>query len=64
MGWTWSGQSREVLQNYPSIANVPLLVERWPGLKEAVAAMRAGQGTQQPTSGGSPSAPAPAAPKK
>ena len=34
MGWSW-GSSTVIVQLYPSLANVPELLERWPGLREA-----------------------------
>jgi hypothetical protein len=35
MGWSWSVRPIDVLQNYPSLADIPILQERWPGLREA-----------------------------
>lgn len=34
MGWTWVSPSAMV-QLYPTLANVPELLERWPALREA-----------------------------
>ncbi|MGY2961472.1 hypothetical protein ACVWZP_002421 [Pseudomonas sp. TE36184] len=50
MGWTWKDRNL-LLQMYPSLALSPILLERWPGLKEAVAELQAKQDAQN--SGGS-----------
>jgi len=37
MGWTWgSSATPDMLQLYPSLANIPVLLDRWPGLRELV----------------------------
>lgn len=45
MGWTWKDRNL-LLQMYPSLALSPILLERWPGLKEAVAELQAKQNAQ------------------
>ena len=34
MGWTWRA-AEGMVQLYPTLANVPELLERWPALREA-----------------------------
>jgi hypothetical protein len=36
MGWTWGTQPDIALAAQPALANIAVLVERWPGLKEAI----------------------------
>jgi hypothetical protein len=40
MGWTWGAAAETVLQQFPKIATIGVLVERWPGMREAVAAQK------------------------
>jgi len=60
MGWTWKDRYT-LLQLYPSLATVPILLERWPGLKEAVAELEAIQREKDSASSTEPSS---APPKK
>lgn len=39
MGWTWRA-ARDMVQLYPTLANVPELLERWPALREAFEVQR------------------------
>jgi len=50
MGWTWGVGAAEALRSQPALANVPELVARWPGLKEAI--QRAGLPIPAPPAGG------------
>lgn len=45
MGWSWAHQADLMLQAYPTLANIPELVERWPALQQAVAQLRASGGS-------------------
>ena len=58
MGWTWGGRADVALQAQPAIANIPELVARWPGMREAVAAMAMPAQPAQPAQ--PPAAPPPA----
>jgi hypothetical protein len=40
MGWTWSNQPLALLAKYPTLATVPELVNRWPGLREAAVSLK------------------------
>jgi len=41
MGWTWRGDSAEtLLTQYPELANIQSLTQRWPSLAEAAERLR------------------------
>jgi hypothetical protein len=42
MGWTHRA-APEMLRRYPGYENIPMLMERWPALREAVARLRGPQ---------------------
>ncbi|EEE43693.1 hypothetical protein [Roseibium alexandrii] len=51
MGWTHRA-APVMLRRYPGYQNIPVLMERWPALREAVEQLRGEQGT--PPGGGTP----------
>jgi len=40
MGWTYSAEPSALLAKYPTLATVPELVNRWPGLREEAVRMK------------------------
>jgi hypothetical protein len=40
MGWTWSHQPNLLLSRYPTLALIPEIVNRWPGLREEAERMK------------------------
>lgn len=56
MGWSY-GQAEVMLNRYPGFAGIPLLLERWPALNQAVERQGpggTGSSTAGPPSGGTP----------
>ncbi|WP_319775336.1 hypothetical protein [Breoghania sp.] len=58
MGWTHRAGA-EMLRRYPGYENIPMLMERWPALREAVEKLRS-----QQTGSGSQTPPTPDGPKE
>lgn len=52
MGWTWNYDANLLLRNYPSLAEIPEFVERWPGLQEAIRAQGIETGRDKPNDEG------------
>jgi len=46
MGWTWKDRY-SLLQLYPTLATAPVLLDRWPGLKTAVAELEMARRDQE-----------------